>query len=167
MFCIYLRTNSDLCHLQHKLIGFYNGDEKCLLRGTNWAFKYSSLRFVFKGLKSSFRRSWSQYSSIKHCRVSSYTQINNRNLQYSALRPLVQHQTIQKLYTMLSPLHSVGTPVYIKGQLCEGFFIQFVEKNSLLVHFCVRGKSRQERHTHTQCTRSAMSNVVSGVPPYP
>ena len=22
MFCIYLRTNSDLCHLQHKLIGF-------------------------------------------------------------------------------------------------------------------------------------------------
>ena len=39
MFCIYLRTNSDLCHLQHKLIGFYNRDEKCLLRGTNWIFK--------------------------------------------------------------------------------------------------------------------------------
>jgi hypothetical protein len=36
--CIYLRTNSDLCHLQHKLIGFYNRDEKCLLRGTNWVF---------------------------------------------------------------------------------------------------------------------------------
>jgi len=31
MFCIYLRNNSDLCHLQHKLIGFYNRDEKCLL----------------------------------------------------------------------------------------------------------------------------------------
>ena len=28
VFCIYLRTNSDLCHLQHKLIGFYNRDEK-------------------------------------------------------------------------------------------------------------------------------------------
>ena len=39
VFCIYLRTNSDLCHLQHKLIRFYNRDEKCLLRGTNWAFK--------------------------------------------------------------------------------------------------------------------------------
>ena len=39
VFCIYLRTNSDLCHLQHKLIGFYNGDEKCLLHGTNWVFK--------------------------------------------------------------------------------------------------------------------------------
>ena len=38
VFCVYLRTNSDLCHLQHKLIGFYNRDEKCLLRGTNWAF---------------------------------------------------------------------------------------------------------------------------------
>jgi len=48
MFCIYLRTNSDLCHLQHKLIGFYKRDEKCLQRGTDWVFKYSILRFVFK-----------------------------------------------------------------------------------------------------------------------
>jgi len=39
MFCIYLRTKSDLCHLQHKLIGFYNRDEKCLQRGTDWVFK--------------------------------------------------------------------------------------------------------------------------------
>jgi len=39
-----------LCHLQHKLIGFYNRDEKCLQRGTDWVFKYSGLRFVFKGL---------------------------------------------------------------------------------------------------------------------
>jgi len=28
-----------LCHLQHKLIGFYNRDEKCLQRGTVWVFK--------------------------------------------------------------------------------------------------------------------------------
>jgi hypothetical protein len=39
LLCIYLRTNSDLCHLQHKLIGFYNRDEKCLQRGTDWVFK--------------------------------------------------------------------------------------------------------------------------------
>jgi hypothetical protein len=39
IYSIYLRTNSDLCHLQHKLIGFYIRDEKCLQRGTNWAFK--------------------------------------------------------------------------------------------------------------------------------
>jgi len=50
MFCIYLRTNSDLCHLQRKLTGFYNWDEKCLLRGTDWIFKYNSLPFVFRGL---------------------------------------------------------------------------------------------------------------------
>jgi len=36
VFCIYLRTNSDLCHLQHKLTGFYNRDEKCLLHGMDW-----------------------------------------------------------------------------------------------------------------------------------
>ena len=39
VFCIYLRTNSDLCHLQYKLIGFYNRNEKCLQRGTDWVFK--------------------------------------------------------------------------------------------------------------------------------
>jgi hypothetical protein len=38
VFCIYLRTNGDLCHLQHKLIGFYNRDEKCLQRCTGWVF---------------------------------------------------------------------------------------------------------------------------------
>jgi hypothetical protein len=48
VFCIHLTTNSDL---HHKLIGFYNRDERCLLRGKDWAFKYSSLRFVFKGLR--------------------------------------------------------------------------------------------------------------------
>ena len=37
--CICLRTNSTLCHLQYKQIGFYNRDEKCLQRGTDWVFK--------------------------------------------------------------------------------------------------------------------------------
>jgi len=50
VFCIYLRRNSDLCHLQHKLIGFYSLDEKCLRRGTDWGLKWSSLYFVCKGL---------------------------------------------------------------------------------------------------------------------
>jgi hypothetical protein len=39
VFCVYLITNSDLCHLQHKITGFYKGDEKCLECGTDWAFK--------------------------------------------------------------------------------------------------------------------------------
>jgi hypothetical protein len=46
VFCIYLRTNSDLHHLQHKLIGFYNQDEKCLERVTDWVFKYSITCYV-------------------------------------------------------------------------------------------------------------------------
>jgi len=50
----YLGTNSDLCNLQHKLIGFYNRDEKCLLRGVYWVFKLSSPCFIFKGLITGF-----------------------------------------------------------------------------------------------------------------
>ena len=46
VFCVDPRTNSDLCHLQHKLIGFYNRDEKCLQRGTDWVFKYNSGYFL-------------------------------------------------------------------------------------------------------------------------
>jgi hypothetical protein len=45
-----VRTNSDLCHLQLKLIAFYNQNEKRLQRGTDWVFKESGLRFIFKGL---------------------------------------------------------------------------------------------------------------------
>jgi hypothetical protein len=48
--CVYLRTNSDMCHLQHKLIGFYNRDEKYLQRGTDRGFKWSDLRLVYEGL---------------------------------------------------------------------------------------------------------------------
>jgi hypothetical protein len=36
---LYLSENSELCHLQHELIGFYNRDEKCLQRGMDWVFK--------------------------------------------------------------------------------------------------------------------------------
>ena len=38
---LYLSENKQrlVWHLQHKLIGFYNRDEKCFLRGTNWVFK--------------------------------------------------------------------------------------------------------------------------------
>jgi hypothetical protein len=35
---IVLSAPTDLCHLYYKLIGFYNGVEKCLLCGTNWLF---------------------------------------------------------------------------------------------------------------------------------
>jgi len=35
VFCTDLRADSDLCHLQHKLISFYNRGGKCLQRGTD------------------------------------------------------------------------------------------------------------------------------------
>jgi len=36
---LYLFENKErLFHLNHKLIGFYNRDEKCSLPGTNWVF---------------------------------------------------------------------------------------------------------------------------------
>jgi len=31
------------------VIGFYNRDDMCLLRITNWVFKQKGLRFVLKG----------------------------------------------------------------------------------------------------------------------
>jgi len=49
VFCIYLRTNSDLCHLHHKLIEFYNRDEKCLQRGTDWLFNKAVCVSSLKG----------------------------------------------------------------------------------------------------------------------
>ena len=38
MCFVWISEQTDLCHLQHKLIGFYNRDEKCLLRGKDWIF---------------------------------------------------------------------------------------------------------------------------------
>jgi len=39
MCFVFISEQTVTCHLQHKLIGFYNLDEKCLLRGKNWVFK--------------------------------------------------------------------------------------------------------------------------------
>jgi len=66
VFSIYLRTNSDLCHLQHELIGFYNRDETCLQRGTDWVFKYSSLRLVFKMLSEQNNINFNHVKSTGH-----------------------------------------------------------------------------------------------------
>jgi len=50
LYVLYLsETNSDLCHLQHKLIGFYNRYEKCLLRGTDCALNKAFSASCLKG----------------------------------------------------------------------------------------------------------------------
>jgi hypothetical protein len=40
VFGVNLRTNSHYFIIQHGLTGFYNRDGECLLRGTEWIFKY-------------------------------------------------------------------------------------------------------------------------------
>jgi hypothetical protein len=47
VFCICVRTNSDLHHLHQKLIDFYSRYEKCLQCNMDWAFKWSSLHSIF------------------------------------------------------------------------------------------------------------------------
>ena len=87
MFCIYLRTNSDLCHLQHKLIGFYNPDEKCLQRGTDWVFKKSGLRFVCKGLIfMCFVFIWEQTATCATYSIHWLVFITEMKSVYSAVR---------------------------------------------------------------------------------
>ena len=43
VFCVDLRTNSDYFTVQHWLVGFYNWDGVCLLRGTDWVYMIFSL----------------------------------------------------------------------------------------------------------------------------
>jgi hypothetical protein len=41
VFCTDLRTSSGYFPIQHQLTGFYNRDGVCLLRRTDWIFKYN------------------------------------------------------------------------------------------------------------------------------
>ena len=82
-----------MCHLQHKLIGFYNQDEKCLQRGTDWVFKSSSLRLVCKGLKGLTNTLWYLYHSYYWCCYVRPTfqathQCNRQYTEYDVLVPL-------------------------------------------------------------------------------
>jgi hypothetical protein len=47
VFCVCLRTNSDLCHIHKKLVGFYNGDEVFTARyELGLSMKQSALRLL-------------------------------------------------------------------------------------------------------------------------
>jgi hypothetical protein len=49
VFCVDLRTNNDYFSLQYQLIGFYNRDRECSLRGMNWIFKSGTTVSCLKG----------------------------------------------------------------------------------------------------------------------
>jgi hypothetical protein len=42
VFCVDLRTNSNILNIKNKLTGLYNREGACLLRGTDWVFVYNS-----------------------------------------------------------------------------------------------------------------------------
>jgi hypothetical protein len=88
VFCIYLRTNSDLCHLHHKMIGFYKRDENCLLRCTDWVFKQSGLPFVFKSLNAC----WTEDPNTARKNLSQHTpvKIGNQRFEKSQEKAVIQ-----------------------------------------------------------------------------
>jgi len=61
VFCVDLRTNSDYFTVQHSLTGFYNRDGVCLLRGTDWVFKYNRGYVFCVDLRTN-----SDYFTIQH-----------------------------------------------------------------------------------------------------
>ena len=74
--------------MQHKLIVFYNLDQKCLLRGTNWVFKYNSLLFACKGLMLTFEVYFVflsyyalYYVSAKAQKTTKYVNFGHENLK--------------------------------------------------------------------------------------
>ena len=67
MLYVNMRTNSDYFPIHHKLIGFYNRDAKCLLRGTDWVFKYNSGYVFYVDL-----RTYSDYFPIHHKLIGFY-----------------------------------------------------------------------------------------------
>ena len=86
VFCVYLRTISDLCHLLRKVVGFCNRDEKFLQRGTDWGFKWSGLGRVFKGINShNIKKSMTDYysSTLKlHRNPTTVNPSNTRSQSY-------------------------------------------------------------------------------------
>jgi len=92
VFCIYLRTNSDLCHSQHKLIGFYNRDENCLL--TPWCRvlleKLTGLQLVKKfPAFHRTRRFITALTSVRHPSLSWASPIQSIYAHPTSWRPIL------------------------------------------------------------------------------
>ena len=85
VFRIYLRTNSGLCHWQHKLTGFYNRDEKCLQRGTDWVFIYNST-FCPHSVFMCFVWIWEQTAIISLYSINWLVFITETECVYCAVR---------------------------------------------------------------------------------
>jgi hypothetical protein len=124
-----------LYHLQHKFIGFYNRDKKCLQRGTDWVIKYSSLRFVFKGLKKG-RRLWCVLQFAR----------KHRKLYLTPLRPTASAHVAKvptKVYTMFQRLS--------RNSLTKSGFNPWTIINSSVFKFSMHHFSTSQFGTHSLC----------------
>ena len=66
VFCVDLGTNSDYFTVQHWVVGFYNWDGVCLLRGTVWVFIYNSVTPIsLAALLASCPTRWKHISQYK------------------------------------------------------------------------------------------------------
>jgi len=76
VICVDLNTSRDYLPIRHYLTGFYNREGECLLRGTDWVFKYNSDQ-------SSSLKTQTKKSSVPICMFSQshskYTPVCNKS----------------------------------------------------------------------------------------
>ena len=98
---LYLSENKqrDLCHLQYKLIGFYNRDEKCLLRDADWVFIYNST-FCPHSVFKCFVWVWEQTAIVSLYSINWLVCITETECVYCAVRT-------GSLYIILRSAHTV------------------------------------------------------------
>ena len=109
MFCVYLRTNSDLCHLQHKLIGFYNREKKCLQSGTDWIFNHLTPNNPYMGRTAPL--------TSKRCILYIYsTNTGTEYFKHALQSPFFSLQNAV-CFIMLTCLFPVLFTFYIQGML--------------------------------------------------
>jgi len=80
---VFVSEQTATCATYHTFIDFYNWDEKCLQRGTDWVFKQTSLWSVFTRFKTVF------VSSSKHAPPRCYgTEVNALQAQGHCFRSI-------------------------------------------------------------------------------
>jgi hypothetical protein len=98
LFCVLcLCENKQRLVPLHTLIGFYNRDEKCLQRATDWGFNNSSLNLEFKGL----------ISIICHYKTPVVVSHNKPKHRYKLM--LTAHSTINILFVIPNNLLLVSS----------------------------------------------------------